>query len=304
MKAGNVTEIGSQLDQAKCLAAPGTRSGDNRRDTSSLPSNTTTPHRSRVRGRLRSASIVAVGVAVQWQLAPPPWALSLSPFARKCTLFYPREAPSLSLFLCLPFSREFSFKFSELFILFALSRSFFFILRPTFSFLRSLGSPHCSHVSLTSFFTRISTRSSLLHSALMYLFFTVGRPLFFYYFSSLFLQTSTSCSLAPHRLSHLIHSFLFLARDSETSLLSSNYVISLPPKSLFDLPHLSLSLSAPLPRPSLLHTQTILENFAPSNNPPTVRNVDSGFDSLAILAPPLAGREGEKTQLRQGWTSE
>lgn len=80
-----------------CLAAPGACSGEDRREYYSPPSSTTTPHRSRVRGRLRSASIVAVGVAVRWQLAPPLWASSLSPFAGKCTLFYPPEAPSLSL---------------------------------------------------------------------------------------------------------------------------------------------------------------------------------------------------------------
>jgi len=55
-----------------CLAPPGAR-GDDRMTRLLLTTEHNHPHRWRVRGRLRSASTVAVGVAVRWQLASPPF---------------------------------------------------------------------------------------------------------------------------------------------------------------------------------------------------------------------------------------
>lgn len=85
------------------------------------------PHRSRVRGRLRSASIVAVGVAVRWQLALPPWPFSSLTLRGKAhPLFYLRSSVSISLSLSpsvslfFSFNPEFSLNFSDFFIFLAL----------------------------------------------------------------------------------------------------------------------------------------------------------------------------------------
>jgi hypothetical protein len=55
-----------------CLAPPGALR-DDRTTRLLLTTKHNHPHRWRVRGRLRSASTVAVGVAVRWQLASPPF---------------------------------------------------------------------------------------------------------------------------------------------------------------------------------------------------------------------------------------
>lgn len=152
----------------------------------------------------------------------------------------------------------------------------------------------------TSFFTRISARSSPLHSALMYPFFTIDRPspVFCYFSSFSRRQTDTSRSLAPHRDSVIS----FIPSRSRAILERRSRLFSL--RAMLFRSHLNLSstyLASPCPVVStfsLTHAYC-LGKFRTLRQPPTVRNVDAGPDSPIVLAPPLGEREGEKTPFRQ-----